>query len=165
MFYYFLLFSCIKYFNKKSQSYIYLFIYFGLNMIVFNTVQVISRWVVLWGRGNQYIQLVKVLYCKLLTIGKPLPTFPHKVRGLNYLRGGRQLCYQCATEAPYIIFVHIIILYIFVYMIYILVFGYINFVCVVHEEFLLYYHSSEYHMDFYETNTTRSSIKYLSKDV
>ena len=35
------------------------------------------------GRGNQYIQLVKVLYCKLLTIGKQLPTFPHKVRGLN----------------------------------------------------------------------------------
>ena len=31
------------------------------------------------GRGNQYIQLVKVLYCKLLTIGKQLPTFAHKV--------------------------------------------------------------------------------------
>ena len=28
------------------------------------------------GRGNQYIQLVKVLYCKLLTISKQLPTFP-----------------------------------------------------------------------------------------
>ena len=35
------------------------------------------------GRGNQYIQLVKVLYCKLLTISKQLPTFPHKVLGLN----------------------------------------------------------------------------------
>ena len=35
------------------------------------------------GRGNQYIQLVKVLYCKLLTIGKQLQTFPHKVWGLN----------------------------------------------------------------------------------
>ena len=34
-------------------------------------------------RGNQYIQLVTVLYCKLLTIGKQLPTFPHKVWGLN----------------------------------------------------------------------------------
>ena len=33
----------------------------------------------------QYIQLVKVLYCKLPTIGKKqLPTFPHKVRGLNH---------------------------------------------------------------------------------
>ena len=36
------------------------------------------------GRGNQYILLVKVLYCKLLTIGKQLPTFLHKVRGLYH---------------------------------------------------------------------------------
>ena len=35
------------------------------------------------GRGNQYIQLIKVLYCKLLTICKQLPTFPHKVQDLN----------------------------------------------------------------------------------
>ena len=28
------------------------------------------------GRGNQYIQLVRVLYCKLLTNGKQLPAFP-----------------------------------------------------------------------------------------
>ena len=28
------------------------------------------------GRGNQYTQLVKVLYHKLPTIGKQLPTFP-----------------------------------------------------------------------------------------
>ena len=28
------------------------------------------------GRGNQYIQLVNVLYCKLLTNGKQLPAFP-----------------------------------------------------------------------------------------
>ena len=28
------------------------------------------------GRGNQYIQLVKVLYCKLLTNCKQLPAFP-----------------------------------------------------------------------------------------
>ena len=27
-------------------------------------------------RGNQYMQLVKVLYCKLLTNGKQLPAFP-----------------------------------------------------------------------------------------
>ena len=33
------------------------------------------------GRGNQYIQLVKFLYCKLSTVGKQLPTFPHKVEG------------------------------------------------------------------------------------
>ena len=34
-------------------------------------------------RGNQYIQLVKVMYSKLLTIGKQPPTSPHKVQGLN----------------------------------------------------------------------------------
>ena len=34
-------------------------------------------------RGNLYIQLVKVLYCKLPTIGEQLPTFPHKVQGLS----------------------------------------------------------------------------------
>ena len=28
------------------------------------------------GRGNQYIQCVRVLYCKLLTNGKQLPAFP-----------------------------------------------------------------------------------------
>ena len=32
------------------------------------------------GRGNQYIQLLVVLYCKLLTNGKQLPAFPLEVR-------------------------------------------------------------------------------------
>ena len=32
------------------------------------------------GRGNQYIRLVKVLYCKLLTNGKQLPPFSLEVR-------------------------------------------------------------------------------------
>ena len=36
--------------------------------------------------GNQYIQLVKVLYCKLPTMGKKLPSFPHRVQGLNQQR-------------------------------------------------------------------------------
>ena len=31
------------------------------------------------GRGNQYIQLVKVLYCKLPTNGKQLPALPLEV--------------------------------------------------------------------------------------
>ena len=31
------------------------------------------------GRGNQYIQLVKVLYCKLLSNGKQLPAFPLEI--------------------------------------------------------------------------------------
>ena len=35
-------------------------------------------------RGNQHIQLVNVLYYKLPTIGKQLPTFPHSVRDLNH---------------------------------------------------------------------------------
>ena len=32
------------------------------------------------GRGNQYIQLVKVLYCKLPTNGKQIPAFPLEAR-------------------------------------------------------------------------------------
>ena len=32
------------------------------------------------GRGNQYIYLVKVLYCKLPTNGKQLPAFQLEVR-------------------------------------------------------------------------------------
>ena len=35
------------------------------------------------GRRNQYIQLVMILYSKLLTIGEQVSTFPHNVRGLN----------------------------------------------------------------------------------
>ena len=30
------------------------------------------------GRGNQYIQFARVVYCKLLTNGKQLPAFPLK---------------------------------------------------------------------------------------
>ena len=30
------------------------------------------------GRGNQYIQFARVLYCKLPTNGKQLPAFPHE---------------------------------------------------------------------------------------
>ena len=55
------------------------------------------------GIGNQYIQLVKVLYCKLLTNGKQLLAFPLEVGpGRNPdLRGGRQECYHSATMAPF----------------------------------------------------------------
>ena len=49
-----------------------LFIYLGF-CVAFNTVQVISSWK---GRGNQYIQFVRVLYCKLPTNSKQLPAFP-----------------------------------------------------------------------------------------
>ena len=37
------------------------------------------------GRGNQYIQLVKILYCKQSTIGKKQLPFPHMVWGLNHI--------------------------------------------------------------------------------
>ena len=54
------------------------------------------------GRGNQCIQFVRVLYCKLPTNGKQLPAFPlEAVRGSNPgLRGGRRECYHSATVAP-----------------------------------------------------------------
>ena len=54
------------------------------------------------GRGNQYIEFARVLYCKLPTIGKQLPAFPlEAVRGSNPgLRGGRPECYHSATVAP-----------------------------------------------------------------
>ena len=47
------------------------------------------------GRGNQYIEFTRVVYCKLPTNGKQLPAFPlEPVRGSNpSLRGGRRECY------------------------------------------------------------------------
>ena len=55
------------------------------------------------GRGNQYIEFARVVYCKLPTNGKQLPAFPlEPVRGSNPgLRGGRRECYHSATMAPY----------------------------------------------------------------
>ena len=41
------------------------------------------------GRGNQYIQLVRVLYCKLATNGKQLSVFPLEVRPGTELRSQR----------------------------------------------------------------------------
>ena len=54
------------------------------------------------GRGNKYILLVKVLYCKLPTNDKQLPAFPIEVRPGTEpdLRGGRHECYHFATVAP-----------------------------------------------------------------
>ena len=44
------------------------------------------------GRGNQYIEFARVVYCKLPTNGKQLPAFPlEPVRGSNPgLRGGSE---------------------------------------------------------------------------
>ena len=54
------------------------------------------------GRGNQYIEFVRVLYCKLPTNGKQLPAFPlEAVLGSNPgLRGGRRECYHSTIVAP-----------------------------------------------------------------
>ena len=35
------------------------------------------------GGGNHYMQLVKVLYCKVPNMDNKLPTFPHKVWAFN----------------------------------------------------------------------------------
>ena len=52
------------------------------------------------GRGNQYIQFVRVLYCKLPTNSKQLPAFPLEAVPGIYLRGRRRECYHSATVAP-----------------------------------------------------------------
>ena len=58
----------------KHICHIYLFIYLGFH-VAFNTTGHITTGI--WkGRGNQYIQFVRVLYCKLPTNGKQLPAFP-----------------------------------------------------------------------------------------
>ena len=56
------------------------------------------------GRGNQYIQLVKVLYCKLPTKGKQLPAFPlEDIPGIEPIqrweaRGLPSICRDFMTE-------------------------------------------------------------------
>ena len=56
------------------------------------------------GRGNQYIELVKVLYCKLPTDEKASNyqlSHSRSGRELNSdLRGGRRECYHSATVSP-----------------------------------------------------------------
>ena len=53
----------------------YLSIYLG-SSVAFKTVQIISRRVVGRTKESRFIQLVKVMYCKLLTNSKQLPAFP-----------------------------------------------------------------------------------------
>ena len=62
-----------------------LFLYFFLNLHVFYLFGVLRHFqhctglitMGSWkGRGNQYIQFVRVLYCKLQTNSKQLPAFP-----------------------------------------------------------------------------------------
>ena len=85
---------------RRERAFIYIFIW--RFYVAFNTVQVISRRVVWKGRGNQYIQFARVLYCKLPTNGKQLPAFPLKAmtRIEPQLQSGRRECYHSATVAP-----------------------------------------------------------------
>ena len=52
------------------------------------------------GGGNQYIQLVKVLYCKLPINSKQLPAFPLEVWPRTKPRPQRRECYHSATVPP-----------------------------------------------------------------
>ena len=45
-------------------------------------------------RGNQYIQLLKFMYCKLPAIGKKLPTFPGFEPQASEVGG------KCVTTGP-----------------------------------------------------------------
>ena len=59
----------------------YLFIYLGF-YVALNTVQVTKG--SCKGRGNQYIEIARVLYCKLPTNGQQLPVFPlEAIRGIE----------------------------------------------------------------------------------
>ena len=84
----------------NSPKYVYLFIYLGfLRHFQHCTGHIMTgSWK---GRGNQYIQFVRVLYCKLLTNGKKLPAFPLRpcLEPNSCLRGGRRECYRSATVA------------------------------------------------------------------
>ena len=55
------------------HRYIYLFIWGFMSLSTFKGHITMDSWK---GRGNQYIQFVRVLYCKWLTNGKQLPAFP-----------------------------------------------------------------------------------------
>ena len=66
-------------FNFTCFLFIYLFIYLFGVLSHFQPITghtMMSSWK---SRGNQYIQLVQVLYCKLPSNGKQLPAFPLEV--------------------------------------------------------------------------------------
>ena len=62
-------------YGKQRTHKIFIFIYLGfLHRFQHCTSHItMGSWK---GRGNQYIQFVRVLYCKLLTNSKQLPAFP-----------------------------------------------------------------------------------------
>ena len=74
---------------------VYLFIWILMSLSTHSTSHITMGSFI--GRGNQYLQLVKVLYCKLPTNGMQLLAFPLN----SNLRGGRRECYHSPTVAPY----------------------------------------------------------------
>ena len=62
----------------RKPVHVVLSIYLDFN-VAFNTLYGHVMTGGFMGRGNQYIQLVKVLYCKLPTNGKQRPAFPLEV--------------------------------------------------------------------------------------
>ena len=94
------------------QQYFHFFIYLGFN-VTFNTLyRSYQRMASCMGRANQYIQLVRVLYCKLPTNGKQLSAFPLEVRPGIELRFQRwearvlPFCH-CAPPPPQAIFLNV----------------------------------------------------------
>ena len=75
--------------NPHTGDFLFIYLFGGLRHFQHCTGHITTgSWK---GRGNQYIQLVTVLYCKLATIGKQLPAFPLKAvpEPKPSLRGGR----------------------------------------------------------------------------
>ena len=61
--------------SQLKEAVFFLFIHLGF-YVTFNTVQVISRWVV--GRTEETSTYSSLGFCKLSTNGKQLPAFPHE---------------------------------------------------------------------------------------
>ena len=70
-------------FNARWEIHTAAVVLFILVLISLSTPLVMSLWAVLWAEETNTIQLVKVLYYKLPTMGKQLPTLPHRVRCLK----------------------------------------------------------------------------------
>ena len=67
----------------QTMEHLFIFIYLGFSVALQHCIGHITTGSFM-GRGNQYIQLVMVLYRKLPTISKKLPTFPNRVWVLNH---------------------------------------------------------------------------------
>ena len=89
--------------NAGNQKVVFVWIYFlGFFYVVFNTVQVISRWVV--GRAEETSTYSSLGFCTINcrpTASNYQLSHLRPCRELNPgLRGGRRECYHSATVAP-----------------------------------------------------------------